>query len=94
LSALAQRHGITAGAGWIESTPHGAFHNSYVVALADGSIQCHAMVVAELDASLLDTATGRRWIRARRPELYGPLAIRTGRECDTRELKFQKQKTH
>ncbi|MBS0420567.1 MAG: nitrilase family protein [Proteobacteria bacterium] len=46
------------------------------------------MVVADLDASLLETATGRRWIRARRPELYGPLAIPTGRERDTRELKF------
>jgi predicted amidohydrolase len=47
------------------------------------------MVVADLDADLLETATGRRWIRARRPELYGPLAIATGRERDTRELKFE-----
>jgi predicted amidohydrolase len=46
------------------------------------------MVIADLDASLLETATGRRWIRARRPELYGPLAIPTGREKDTRELKI------
>jgi predicted amidohydrolase len=49
-----------------------------------------AMVVADLDPALLETATGRRWIRARRPELYGPLTVRTGRERDTRELKFQK----
>jgi predicted amidohydrolase len=49
-----------------------------------------AMVVADLDAGLLETATGRRWIRARRPELYGPLTVRTGNERDTRELKFQK----
>jgi predicted amidohydrolase len=48
-----------------------------------------AIVVADLDAGLLETATGRRWIRARRPELYGPLTVRTGRERDTRELKFQ-----
>jgi hypothetical protein len=47
------------------------------------------MVIADLDASLLETATGRRWIRARRPELYGPLTVRTGQERDTRELKFQ-----
>ena len=46
------------------------------------------MVIADLDAGLLETATGRRWIRARRPELYGPLAVPTGRERDTRELKI------
>jgi predicted amidohydrolase len=49
-----------------------------------------AMVMADLDATLLQTATGRRWMRARRPELYGPLTVRTGRERDTRELKFPK----
>ena len=48
-----------------------------------------AMVLADLDSTLLETATGRRWMRARRPELYGPLTARTGRERDTRELKFQ-----
>ncbi|HVX64968.1 MAG TPA: nitrilase family protein [Bryobacteraceae bacterium] len=47
------------------------------------------MVVAELDASLLAASTGRMWMAARRPELYGPLAERTGRERDTRELKFE-----
>jgi predicted amidohydrolase len=48
-----------------------------------------AMVVADLDKSLLAEATGRLWLRARRPELYGPLSVPTGRECDTRTLKFQ-----
>jgi N-carbamoylputrescine amidase len=48
-----------------------------------------AMVVADLDASLLPEATGQKWIRARRPELYGPLTVPTGRECDTRTLKFE-----
>ena len=48
-----------------------------------------AMVVADLDSSLLENSTGRRWIKARRPELYGPLTVRTGHERDTRELKFQ-----
>src|SRR6185503_11377410 len=47
-----------------------------------------AMVVADLDASLLEQATGRLWIRARRPELYGPLTVRTGQERDTRQVKF------
>lgn len=47
-----------------------------------------AMVIADLDANLLTDATGRNWMRARRPELYGPLSVPTGRECDTRTLKF------
>ena len=47
------------------------------------------MVVADLDASLLEKATGRRWIRSRRPELYGPLTVATGQERDTRILKFE-----
>jgi predicted amidohydrolase len=59
--------------------------------LAETCQAADAMVVADLDASLLQTATGRRWIRARRPELYGPLTVRTGRERDTRELKFPQQ---
>ncbi len=46
------------------------------------------MVVADLDGSLLDNCTGRRWIKTRRPELYAPLAIPTGKECDTRAVRF------
>ena len=47
-----------------------------------------AMVVADLDASLLETSSGRRWLRARRPELYGSLAVRTGNEQPTRHVRF------
>lgn len=47
-----------------------------------------AMVVADLDASLREHATGRRWISTRRPELYGPLTVRTGAEKDTRAVRF------
>jgi len=47
------------------------------------------MVVADLDASLLADSTGSRWMRARRPQLYGPLTVPTGLECDTRKLKFE-----
>jgi len=47
------------------------------------------MVIADLDGTLLPEATGRLWRRARRPELYKPLATATGDERDTRELKFQ-----
>jgi hypothetical protein len=48
-----------------------------------------AMVIADLEASLLAEATGRLRIRVRRPELYGPLSVPTGLERDTRTLKFQ-----
>ncbi|MFL5633683.1 MAG: nitrilase family protein [Gemmatimonadaceae bacterium] len=47
-----------------------------------------AMVVADLDASLLPTSSGRRWMRARRPELYASLAQRTGQEQTTRSVRF------
>jgi predicted amidohydrolase len=46
------------------------------------------MVVANLDASLLPTSSGRRWLRARRPELYGSLARPTGQEQETRRVRF------
>jgi predicted amidohydrolase len=46
------------------------------------------MVVADLDASVLPTSPGRRWLRARRPELYGLLTQRTGQEQDTRRVRF------
>jgi predicted amidohydrolase len=45
------------------------------------------VVVADLDASLLEKATGRLWIQARRPALYGELSVPTGRERDVHELK-------
>jgi predicted amidohydrolase len=47
------------------------------------------MVIADLDASLLERATGREWIAARRPKLYKPLTVATGLERDTRQLKFE-----
>jgi len=47
------------------------------------------MVIADLDASLLADSSGRRWMRARRPQLYAPLTVPTGLECDTRKLKFE-----
>ena len=47
------------------------------------------MVIADLDASLLAESSGRKWIRARRPQLYAPLTVPTGLECDTRKLKFE-----
>lgn len=47
------------------------------------------MVIADLDASLQEKSTGRRWIRTRRPELYKPLTLPTGKEQDTRTVRFE-----
>jgi predicted amidohydrolase len=58
--------------------------------IAESRSAADAMVVADLDASLLETSSGRRWLRARRPELYGSLAVRTGMEQDTRTVRFGK----
>ena len=44
------------------------------------------IVIADLDASLLNNSTGRRWIKTRRPELYKPLIMSTGTEKDTRSV--------
>jgi len=49
------------------------------------------MVVADLDASLLEVSTGKRWIKTRRPELYGSLTVPTGLEQDTRTVRFDKK---
>jgi len=46
------------------------------------------MVAAELDPELLPMSTGRRWIKTRRPELYGLLCRSTGQELDTRTVRF------
>jgi predicted amidohydrolase len=49
------------------------------------------MVVADLDPSLRHMCTGQRWIKTRRPSLYGPLAESTGREEDTRKIRFERK---
>jgi predicted amidohydrolase len=50
------------------------------------------LVAADLDPGLFRQNTGRRWIRTRRPELYGPLVERTGREEDTRTALREEKK--
>ena len=47
------------------------------------------MVIADLDASLPADSSGRRWIRARRPNSTPGSRVPTGLECDTRKLKFE-----
>lgn len=46
------------------------------------------MVLADLDASLVPASSGRRWLKARRPELYELLTRRTGQEQETRRVRF------
>lgn len=46
------------------------------------------IVVADLDLDLLPLCTGRRWIRGRRPELYGLLTRRMGYEVGARGAVF------
>jgi len=46
------------------------------------------MVLAELDLSLRDRCTGKRWITSRRPDLYASLSELTGQEEDTRKVRF------
>jgi predicted amidohydrolase len=47
------------------------------------------IAITDIDRSLLEHATGRTWISARRPELYGLLTQYTGLERDTHDLKFK-----
>jgi predicted amidohydrolase len=51
------------------------------------------LVIAHLDASMRDRCTGVRWIKARRPELYNSLTVPTGREMDTRAVRFEYDKS-
>ncbi len=59
-----------------------------------GEILCESevvdddMVVATLDATLLPFSNGQRWMKSRRPDLYGLICRKTGREEDTRTVRF------
>lgn len=46
------------------------------------------LVMADLDAGLLPDSTGRRWLRARRPELYGLLTQPMGIEQPIRKVRL------
>ena len=60
----------------------------YGEVLAETGRAADDMVVADLDAEVIPTSSGRRWLTARRPELYEPLTVPTGRERDTRSVRF------
>jgi predicted amidohydrolase len=59
--------------------------------LAETSKAGDDMVLADLDPSLLADATGQRWLRTRRPDLYGPLAVPTGNEIATRQSRMARE---
>jgi len=46
------------------------------------------MVVTTLDPKVLHMCTGERWLTSRRPELYNSLTRPTGKEKDTRTVRF------
>ena len=56
--------------------------------LAESGKAGNDMVVADLDAGVIETSSGRRWLKARRPELYGGLAAQTGEERSIRQVRF------
>jgi len=60
----------------------------YGTILAESTAIDDDMVVSELDLSIIPTSNGRRWMKARRPNLYGPIAVPTGLEEETRTVRF------
>ena len=50
-----------------------------------------AIVISELDLDLIPECTGQRWIRTRKPALYEPLSKPTGREVNTRQIRFDEK---
>lgn len=59
--------------------------------VAETGAAADAMVRGELDPELLRDCTGARWIMARRPELYGEMARRSGAEKPIRQVRFGEQ---
>lgn len=51
------------------------------------------LLVADLDLDLIPLSTGRRWLRGRRPELYGAITETSGRELDPRSARFSEDPT-
>ena len=71
-------------------TGHAMILDPYGRICADTDAPDDALVTADLDLTLIPMSTGRRWLHARRPDLYMPLTIPTGDERDTRAVRFNK----
>jgi predicted amidohydrolase len=59
--------------------------------LAETWVARNEMVTADLDLSLLPLATGRRWIRGRKPALYSLLTKPQGHELSPQAARFSKE---
>jgi predicted amidohydrolase len=70
-------------------TGNAAVFDPYGRVLAESGKAGDDVVVADLDASLLEKATGRLWMQARRPDLYAEIARPTGLERDVHQLKYE-----
>jgi predicted amidohydrolase len=51
------------------------------------------LLAADLDLDMIPLSTGRRWLRGRRPELYGSITEPTGKELDPRSARFSERPT-
>lgn len=67
---------------------------AYGEILAESDEIDNDMVIANLDLSMQSLSTGRRWLRGRRPELYGPLCRKSGWEFDPRSARFSRDEFH
>ena len=63
--------------------------NPYGEILAETWAAADKMIVADLEAEHMRMNIGMRWIQSRRPDLYESLAKPTGREMDTRTVRFK-----
>ncbi|MBO60372.1 MAG: acyltransferase [Verrucomicrobiales bacterium] len=63
--------------------------NPYGEILVETWAAADKMIVADLEAEHMRMNIGMRWIQSRRPNLYEPLAKPTGREMDTRTVRFK-----
>ncbi len=66
--------------------------DAYGAVLAETWKAGDELVIADLDPTMQASSTGRRWLKSRRPDLYGPLTKPTGIEQDTRTVRFAKTK--
>lgn len=60
----------------------------YGEVVAETGVAADALVVADCDLSEIPLSSGRRWLAARRPELYDVLLARRGDERDPRTARF------
>ncbi len=63
--------------------------NPYGEILAETWSAADKMIIADLESKQLTMNVGMRWIQSRRPDLYRSLAKSTGREIDTRTVRFK-----